>query len=62
VKETPAGVESEAALREALFGNARQARQRATAALQLSRGRDVQYQAAFAFAVVGDTAQAQTLA
>jgi serine/threonine protein kinase/predicted Zn-dependent protease len=62
VKETPAGVESEGALREALFGNARQARQRATAALQLSRGHDVQYQAAFAFAVVGDIAQAQTLA
>jgi serine/threonine protein kinase/tetratricopeptide (TPR) repeat protein len=62
VKETPAGVESEGAVREALFGNAIRARQRAAAALELSRGRDVQCQAAFAFAVAGETAQALTLA
>jgi tetratricopeptide (TPR) repeat protein len=62
LKETAAGVEVEAALREALFGNVTEARQHAGAALRLSTGRDVQFAAAFALAFAGDAAQAQTLA
>jgi serine/threonine protein kinase len=61
-KETAAGYEAEAALREALFGNAAEVRQRAVAALALSAGRDVQYGAALALALAGDAARAQALA
>src|ERR1700681_3904754 len=52
-RETAAGYEAETALREALFGNAAETRQRAAAALALSVGRDVQYGAALALAVAG---------
>jgi len=61
-KETAAGYEAAAALREALFGNAAEARQRIVAALKLSRGRDVQYGAALALAFAGDGAQAGAMA
>jgi tetratricopeptide (TPR) repeat protein len=61
-KETAAGYEADAALREALFGNAAEAKQRATAALGLSQGRDVAYEAALALALAGDSARAQALA
>jgi eukaryotic-like serine/threonine-protein kinase len=61
-KETAAGYEAEAALREALFGNAAEVRERAAAALGLSTGRDVQYGAALARAFAGDVARAQALA
>jgi tetratricopeptide (TPR) repeat protein len=61
-KETAAGYEADAALREALFGNAAEAQQRAAAALALSTGRDVQYGAALALAMAGDAARAQVLA
>jgi eukaryotic-like serine/threonine-protein kinase len=61
-KERVAGYEIDAALREALFGNAEQARQRVGAALALSTGRDVQYGAAFTLAILGDVARAQALA
>ena len=61
-KETAAGYEVEAALREVLFGNAAEARQRAAAALALSNGRDVQYGAALALALAEDAARAQALA
>ncbi len=61
-KETSAGYEADAALREALFGNAAEARQRAHAALALSAGRDVQYRAALTLAWIGDASQAQALA
>jgi tetratricopeptide (TPR) repeat protein len=61
-KETAAGYEAEAALREALFGNATEARQRAASALALSAGRDVQYGAALALALAGDASRAQALA
>jgi eukaryotic-like serine/threonine-protein kinase len=57
-KETAAGYEAEAALREAFFGNAAEARERAAAALALSNGRDVQYEAALALTLAGDAAQA----
>ncbi len=45
-----------------LFGNAAEARQPALAVLKLSKGRDVQYGAAFALALSGDFAQSQALA
>jgi serine/threonine protein kinase/Flp pilus assembly protein TadD len=61
-EETAATYEANSALREALFGNAAQAKERAAAALALSTGRDVQYGAALALAVARDTAQAQALA
>ena len=59
--EAGAAAATEAALQEALFGNARVARQRAAEALRLSKGRDVQYGAALALAFAGDLAQAQAL-
>jgi eukaryotic-like serine/threonine-protein kinase len=61
-KETAAGYEAEASMREALFGNMAEARQRSGAALRISRGRDVQYLAALAVAFAGDVARAQALA
>jgi serine/threonine protein kinase len=61
-EETAAGYEADVALREALFGNAAEARQRAATALRLSTGRDVQYGAALALAFAGDAARAEALA
>jgi hypothetical protein len=61
-KETAAGYEAEAALREALLGDAVQARQRARAAVALSTGRDVQYGTALALAFADDVPRAQALA
>ena len=60
--ETAAGYEADAALREALFGNAAEARQRVASAFGLSTGRDVQYRAALALTLAGDSARAQALA
>jgi serine/threonine protein kinase/tetratricopeptide (TPR) repeat protein len=60
-KETAAGYEASAALRESLFGSPTKAKQRAAAALKLSTGRDVQFQAAFALAVIGDVVEAESL-
>lgn len=54
--------ESGAAVREALFGNASEARQRTKAALQLSRDHETEYGAAYALARSGDLAQARALA
>lgn len=62
MKELVAWRESNSAMREALFGNADEARQRAAAALALSTGRDVQYGAALALALAGDAGRAQALA
>ena len=61
-KETAASYEASAALREALFGNPAEARKRVAAALELSTGRDVQYAAALALALIGDAVRAQALA
>jgi serine/threonine protein kinase/tetratricopeptide (TPR) repeat protein len=59
-KETAAGYEAEAALREALFGYIRKARQHAEAALALSARRpDVEFAATLAFAIAGDTIHAE---
>jgi tetratricopeptide (TPR) repeat protein len=61
-KEAAAGYEAEAAVREALFGNAAEARKRVAAALVLATGRDVQDGAALALALAGDAARARPLA
>jgi eukaryotic-like serine/threonine-protein kinase len=47
---------------EAHFGNAAAAKERAGAALELARGRDVEYAAAFALALSGDLSESQPLA
>jgi tetratricopeptide (TPR) repeat protein len=62
MKETAAGHEASAALREALFGNGLEARQSAAGALKRAEGRDVHYAAALALAMGGDSAKAQSLA
>jgi eukaryotic-like serine/threonine-protein kinase len=54
-KETAARYEAAVALREALFGNAAEARQRASSALRLSTSRDLQYAVSLALAFVGDS-------
>jgi len=47
---------------EAHFGNMAAAKGRAEAALQLAKGRDVEYAAAFALALAGDSSGSQNLA
>ena len=61
-KETAAFYEAQAALREALLGNAAEARKQAEAALGISHGHDVQFLAALAYAFAGDTAKGEALA
>ena len=60
--ERAALFEAEAAVREAFLGNALEARRSAASALELSQGKDVQYGAAFALALSGDSSRSQTLA
>ena len=61
-KEPAAFWQTNAALREALFGNADAARQNAAAAVALAPGsHDAEAQAALAYALAGDTAHAQSL-
>jgi eukaryotic-like serine/threonine-protein kinase len=61
-RETAAVYEAGAALSEALLGNAPAAKHGATAALALSKGRDVEYGAAFALALAGDSSRSEALA
>jgi serine/threonine protein kinase/tetratricopeptide (TPR) repeat protein len=62
-KETAAMWQDSAALREAAFGNAKKARQTAAAALKLApASQGVAIEAALAFAIAGDTSQAEALA
>jgi serine/threonine protein kinase/tetratricopeptide (TPR) repeat protein len=61
-KEVAASYAAEMALTEAMFGNIREARQGASAALRLSSGRDVQYVVALVLALTTETAPAQALA
>jgi eukaryotic-like serine/threonine-protein kinase len=61
-KETAAGYEAEAAMRESLVGNMALAKQQAQAALALSNGRDVAGMAAIALARAGDSTRAAWLA
>ncbi len=61
-QERAATYETGTAVWEALFGNALAARRSALASRELSKGRDVEYAAAFALALAGDSAQAEALA
>jgi DNA-binding winged helix-turn-helix (wHTH) protein len=61
-KEVAANYEANAAWREAVFGNLAHARQRASAALALSAGRDVQYLTALALSFARDASRARALA
>jgi serine/threonine protein kinase/predicted Zn-dependent protease len=61
-KEMEAGCEAAAALWEAFYGNTSEARQHVAKTLAGSNGRDAQYVAALALAVIGDSARAATLA
>ena len=54
--------EAGSAVWEAFYGNAAAARQSASKALALGRGRDVDYAAAFALALAGDLPQSRALA
>lgn len=61
-KETAAGYLIDGAQREALFGNAGEARKLADAALALASDRDTQYGAAVSYALAGTTDRARRLA
>ena len=61
-RERAALFEAATAVWEAFYGNAAAARQKATRALDLGRGRDVDYAAAFALAVAGDVLRSRTVA
>jgi serine/threonine protein kinase/Tfp pilus assembly protein PilF len=61
-KETAAGYQAAAALREVEAGNREQARAEANAAVKLAPNRDVRAMAALALARAGDTAGAEELA
>ncbi len=61
-RESAALYEAGAAVWEAFFGNASEARRSAMAALELSKGRDVEYGAAFALALSGDSSMPRALA
>jgi serine/threonine protein kinase/Tfp pilus assembly protein PilF len=61
-RERAATYETGVAVWEAFFGNALAARQSVMAALNLSKGRDVEYGAAFALALSGDSSRSQMLA
>ena len=60
-REKAASFETRAALWEAFYGNAPAAKPAAMAALALAKNREVQYGAALALAIAGDSSQAQTL-
>ncbi len=61
-RERAANFETGAAVWEAFGGNAAPATRNAMKALELSKGRDVEYGAAFALALAGDSSRAQSLA
>jgi hypothetical protein len=61
-REAAATYEATAAVWEALYGNAGEAKKNAMAALALANGRDVQYAAGLALAFSGDTSRSQALA
>ncbi len=61
-RERAAIFEAGAALREAFFGNAAAAKERAKAALGLSNDREAEYGAGLALAIAGDSSLSSTLA
>jgi eukaryotic-like serine/threonine-protein kinase len=60
-RDTEALYEADEAVREALFGNVSTAKQRAGNSVELSKSRDVEYGAAFALALSGDSSRSQAL-
>jgi serine/threonine protein kinase/tetratricopeptide (TPR) repeat protein len=61
-REKAASFETRVALWEAFYGNTPTAKSAAMAALALAKNREVQYGAALALTIAGDSSQAQTLA
>jgi len=61
-REAAALYEAAAAVSEAHFGNKAAAKERAQAALELAKGRDVEYAAAFSLALSGDVPESERLA
>ena len=61
-RELAASYQAARAVWEAVCGNAAEGKQNATAALALSSGRDVEYAAALALALSGDSARSESLA
>ena len=61
-RERAALFDAATAVWEAFYGNAAAARQKVTTALDLARGRDVDYAAAFALVLSGDVARSRALA
>ncbi|MBV9745496.1 MAG: hypothetical protein JO099_17175 [Acidobacteriia bacterium] len=61
-RENAAEFQTGAAMREAFFGNVKEAKAYAAAALDLSHGRNVEYGVAFVRALTGDIAGSQALA
>src|SRR4029077_8150220 len=60
--ETAATYQSAAAVWESLFGNANEAKTKATAALALTNGRDVEYASALALGLAGDSSRSEAVA
>lgn len=60
-RETEALYEADEAVREALFGNTSRAKQKVANVLELSRGRDGEYRAACALALLGDSSRSRML-
>ena len=61
-RERAALFDAATAVWEAFYGDNAAARQRATKVLELARGRDVDYAAAFALALAGDVTRSRALA
>jgi serine/threonine protein kinase/tetratricopeptide (TPR) repeat protein len=60
--ETAAGYRAARGVWEAVYGNAAEGKSSATAALKLSKGRDLEYASGLGLAFSGDSSQAQALA
>jgi eukaryotic-like serine/threonine-protein kinase len=61
-REPAAGYQAARAVWEAIFGNTAEGNRRALAALELSKGRDVQYAVGLALAFLGDVSRLEMLA
>ena len=61
-RETAAGYQAARAVWEALCGNAAEGKKSAAAALEVSNGRDVEYTAALALGLAGDSPRSEALA
>jgi len=61
-RDAAASYQAARAVWEAVYGNAVEAKEDATAALAISNGRDVEYAAGLAMALAGDSARSQPLA